>query len=180
MFINITRNSIILIGAFLSLISHVFALNPGDVSITMTTAPFYSVDSNNGCLNNPNAAYVGFQITNITGGTLTDLYVKLSDFTHSGFGLIGNQDSLQYIGTLTSGSSDIVYWYTGYPCHKDSAPVCTDMTITVSDANVGTVTAVQNMCTRASISANAGGLLLSQTVYSANIVGGLAVFRCRI
>lgn len=67
------------------------ALNPGAVSISMTTAPFYTVDSNDGCAKTPNAAYIGFSITNISGGTLTDLYVKLSDFTHGSFGLAGGR-----------------------------------------------------------------------------------------
>lgn len=82
---------------------------------------------------------------------------------------------MQYIGTLTNGSSDVVYWYTLYDCDKNNIPACTDMTVTVSDANAGVVTATQNMCTRSSISASAGGLLISQKIYSANTIGALSL-----
>jgi hypothetical protein len=92
-----------------------YALSPGAVSITMTTDPFLVLDSNSPCVQGPNAAYVGFRITNTSGGLLSNLQATLSGFTGA-FALTGGQPATQYIGQLAAAASDTLYWYITYPC----------------------------------------------------------------
>ena len=72
---------LLLIVGPLWLVPAAHAIAPGDVSIVMTTSPTFVSDSNN-CSggDGPHAAYVGFKVTNTSGGTLTNLQVSLGDF----------------------------------------------------------------------------------------------------
>lgn len=148
----------------------VAALGSGDVSITLVTGGELVSDSNNCFTQGPQAVYVGFRITNTSGGTLNHVQATLSGFV-SGFGLAGNQPATQTIGTLANGSSDTLYWYVYYPCYSAS-PHSNTLTVTVSDGagsavGTGTITSVSQ------ISANAGGLIESTTLGPGVVLGQL-------
>ncbi len=159
------------------------ALTASQFRIRMVTDPLLISDSN-GCSSGdgPQAAYVGFKIENISGGTLSNLSVNLGDFD-TGFSLAGGQAATQYIGTLAAGESDIVYWYVSYPCHtavdhEDTLTVTlTDGGATAAYAYSSAVahdpTTTENITTTIqsvnTISANAGGL------YQAAVLGPGAV-----
>jgi uncharacterized repeat protein (TIGR01451 family) len=144
-----------------------YALSPGAVSITMTTDPLLVVDSNSPCVQGPNAAYIGFRVTNTSGALLSNLQATLSGFTGA-FALTGGQVATQYIGQLAAGASDTVYWYITYPCVTGLSNI---LTVTVSDANPGTVSGTGTVTTDSSISANAGALVQSATVGAGAVVG---------
>ena len=170
----------LLIGAFFAFCcafaSPVFGVVPADVSITLTTGDSATdtqaliVDSNN-CAggDGPHAAYVGGVIANTSGGTLTDLSVVISDFdTAAGFDLEGGQAATQTVGSLDAGESINLYWYIKYPCTQ---PLTDTLTITVSDLTVDTVSSTVDVTTRSSISANAGGIVLTTVLGPGAIVG---------
>jgi uncharacterized repeat protein (TIGR01451 family) len=144
-----------------------YALSPGAVSITMTTDPFLVLDSNSPCVQGPNAAYVGFRVTNTSGALLSNLQATLSGFTGA-FALTGGQAAAQYIGQLAAGASDTVYWYITYPCTTGQSNI---LTVTVSDANPGTVSGTGTVTTNSTISANAGGQISAATVGAGAVVG---------
>ena len=125
------------------------------------------LDSNSPCVDGPNAAYVGYRITNTSGGTLTGVQATLGAAA-AGFGLTGGQVATQYVGTLAAGASKAVYWYVTYPCTIGSS---SDFTVTVSDDNPGTVSRTDNMSVSRAISANAGGLLSSITLGPNAVLG---------
>ena len=156
------------------------ALTGTDVTITLITGNSTTgvqelvLDSNSPCVQGPDAAYVGFQITNTSGGTLTGLSASLGDFdTAAGFNLTGGQAASQYIGTLDAGESRAVYWYTTYPCTDGLTDT---VTITVSDDNPGTVTDTADIVTTSSISASAGGQIQTATLGPGYVVGQVIVY----
>ncbi|MFN0189789.1 MAG: hypothetical protein ACKVQV_13895, partial [Bacteroidia bacterium] len=169
---------------FLLLTQSAFALSSSMITIERTTSPHLNDDSNLACNSNaaqsyqgPHAAYVGFKITNISGAPLSRVNVALSNFstTPSGYtpwGLSGGQANSQLIGTLAPGASDIVYFFVAYPCQTN---VICKTTITVSDINPGTVSQLFNFGTLSTISANAGGIYISQVTAGDNhVVGGIS------
>jgi uncharacterized repeat protein (TIGR01451 family) len=143
-----------------------FALSAGAVSITPVTDTLLVLDSNSPC-SGPRAAYIGFKVTNTSGGTLNNLEVTLSNFA-TGFALSGGQVAKQFIGTLANGASDAVYWYVSYPCVMNSI---NNFSVTVNDASPGAVSVNQKFYTTSSISAAAGGELASQTVTGVGTIG---------
>ena len=132
----------------------------------MVTDPLLVLDSNSPCTG-PQSAYVGFKVTNTSVATLNNLEVTLSNFGAS-FTLAGGQAAKQYIGTLAVGASDVVYWFISYPCTIGSSR---SLLATVNDANPGVVSASSTVTTNSSISANAGGLLTSQTISGSASIG---------
>lgn len=141
-------------------------MRPQAITITMTTDPLLVLDSNSPCVQGPNAAYVGFQITN-TGSSLTNLNVSLSGFA-SGFSLAGGQAANQYLGTLGPNASDTMYWYITYPCtigQSNSLTVSVFSGSTLLNSGSATVT------TNSSISANAGGLVNSTSIGAGAVIG---------
>ena len=161
------------------------ALTASQIQIRMMTDPLLVSDSN-GCSGGagPQAAYVGFKVTNTSGGTLTNLSVNLGGFV-SGFGLAGGQAATQYIGTLAVGEGDTAYWYISYPCHTAALHQDT-LTVTVSDGGQtaayaysnsaapdpstteNVTTTIQSVDT---ISANAGGLYQASTLGTGAVIG---------
>ncbi len=119
----------------------------------------------------PHAAYVAFQVTNTSGGTLTDLSGTLGDpSAFAGFAFAGGQPATILIGTLTAGQSRTFYWFIEYPCHT-AAVISANLTVTVSDSNPGTVALTNTVTAISSISANAGGVLLSSLLGPGFVVG---------
>ena len=119
----------------------------------------------------PHAAYVAFQVTNTSGGTLTDLSGTLGDpSAFAGFAFAGGQPATILIGTLTAGQSRTFYWFIEYPCHT-AAVISANLTVTVSDSNPGTVALTNTVTAISSISANAGGGLLSSLLGPGFVVG---------
>jgi uncharacterized repeat protein (TIGR01451 family) len=147
------------------------ALNPGAVTITNKSGTRFIVDSNSGC-SGPRAAYVAYTICNTTAGVLTNLSASLGGLA-SGFALSGGQPASQTIGTLTPGSCTTLFWYVSYPCVVNQT---TNVSVTVSDANPGTVSVSNNVTTRNSISSAAGGQLISITVGPGLILGSTTYF----
>ncbi|MBR9920910.1 MAG: HYR domain-containing protein [Bacteroidetes bacterium] len=152
--------------------SRMEALNPGDVSITMVTAPFFIADSNSPpAMDGPKAAYVGFEVCNTSGALLSDLFIEMTDITGTvpGFALVGGQAASQYVGTLQAGECQSYYWYVEFPYQfKDETG---SFEITVSDANPGVVSVTDDVLTRNSISANAGGQVVSTSLGPGIYVG---------
>ena len=169
----------ILLACFFAVLSptKLQALNPGDVSITMVTAPFFIADSNSPpSMDGPEAAYVGFEVCNTSGALLSDLYATLSSITGTvpGFALAGGQQASQYVGTLEIGECQTYYWYVSYPYElKDETGT---FEVTLNDANPGVVVASDDVFTRNSISANAGGQVLSTTLGPGIYVGEIFYF----
>ena len=161
---------------FFTLIAHSFviALNPADVSITRSTSPSFTTDSNTPCTAGPRAAYIGFKVTNISGAAISNLRISLGTFLPAGtFGLAGGQAASQYIGRLAAGASDIVYWYVTYPCVHNT--VCS-VTATVSDTSAGVKTLTTTVTTKSSISASAGGLINSNIWGSGAVIGQIIYY----
>ena len=126
-------------------------------------------DSNQCATDGPGGAYAGVKITNSTGSTLTDLQATLSGFdTANGFGFAGGQVATQFVGSLNAGESRSVYWYVTKPCTFDLTDT---LTVTLSDAGVGTSTYNFDIKTGSFISANAGGLITSSTLGPGAVVG---------
>ncbi|MBR9920909.1 MAG: HYR domain-containing protein, partial [Bacteroidetes bacterium] len=156
----------------LSLPEKAAALNPADVTITMTTAPFFIADSNSPpATDGPRTAYVGFEVCNVSGATLNDLTAEMSSITGTvpGFGLAGGQAASWFVGTLQAGECQTYYWFVEYPyLLKDEIGT---FEVTVSDLNPGVATGTGDVFTRSSISANAGGIVNSVTLGPGIYVG---------
>ncbi|MCB0619780.1 MAG: hypothetical protein KDC41_13935, partial [Saprospiraceae bacterium] len=153
------------------------ALGPTDVTISMTTAPFFISDSNSPPqMAGPKAAYIGFEICNTSGGVLTDLEATMSNITGTvpGFALAGGQAPTLYLGTLAPGECDVLYWYVEYPyLMKDETGT---FELTVSDADPGVVVDSEDVFTRNSISASAGGQVVGSTLGPGIFVGQVFYF----
>jgi uncharacterized repeat protein (TIGR01451 family) len=160
------------------LVSHpAYALSSGQVSVTMTTDSALVSDSN-ACSTGvgPRAVYVGFRVTNISGGTLNNLSVTLGGFT-TGFALNNGQVASQVIGSLANNASDVLYWHISYPCHTAS-PNSNQLSLTIADANSGTVTinSGTTVTSTSSISASAGGLISSATLGAGAVLGQIITY----
>jgi uncharacterized repeat protein (TIGR01451 family) len=155
-----------------------YALSSGQVSVTMTTDSSLVSDSN-ACSTGagPRAAYVGFRITNTSGGTLNNLSVTLEGFA-TGFALNNGQVANQVIGSLANNASDVLYWHISYPCHTASSK-SSQLSLTIADANTGTVTisgAGTTVTSTSSISASAGGLISSATLGAGAVLGQIITY----
>ncbi|MBR9922245.1 MAG: HYR domain-containing protein [Bacteroidetes bacterium] len=163
---------LLLITTFAFLPKKALALNPGDVSITMTTAPFFIADSNSPPqMQGPQRAYVGFEVCNTSGGTLMDVVAEMTSVTGTvpGFALSGGQNPIQTAGTMAAGECRTFYWFVEYPyLDKDETGT---FEITVSDSNPGTVSDSDDVVTRNSISANAGGIVINSVLGPGIFVG---------
>ncbi|HEU0013994.1 MAG TPA: DUF11 domain-containing protein [Longimicrobium sp.] len=141
---------------------------PG-VTVTMTSSPKLTLDSNNPCTDGPRSAYVHFRVTNTSGAALTNLKVVLSGFA-SGIVLAGSQPATQYIGGLAAGASRTVFWFVTYPCTFGNAAT---LTATVTDNTPGSTAGSGTVTTASMISANAGGILVSTNLGAGAVVGQL-------
>jgi fimbrial isopeptide formation D2 family protein len=123
-----------------------FQLRTGDSTTNVQSMP---IDSNNCAGSGPRAIYVGGVITNGGATTVNNIVATMS-------GVAGNfslgQGASQSVGSLGAGQSTGVYWFVKYGC------------------SVSTVTSTS------SISANAGGNVLSSTLGPGAVVGQTIYF----
>jgi uncharacterized repeat protein (TIGR01451 family) len=157
------------------------AISSGDVTFTMlsgdsaTNTQLLVVDNQETNCNGgtgPQAAYLGYRITNPAGGTggLTGLTATLSAFdTVAGFNLAGGQPATLSIGTLADGETIDLYWYVQYPCTR---PTSDTLTLTVTQG-VTNVTQNLTVTTQAMLTSNAGGNVVSNTLGPGAVLGQL-------
>jgi uncharacterized repeat protein (TIGR01451 family) len=137
-----------------------FQLRTGDSATNVQSMP---IDSNNCAGSGPRAMYVGGIITNTGGTTVTNVVATISGVTGN-FAL--GQGASQSVGSLSAGQSTGVYWHVDYGCSITT--VTSSIGITSSAA---TVTRTVGLSTKSSISANAGGNVLSSTLGPGAVVG---------
>lgn len=140
-----------------------FELRTGDSTTNVQSMP---IDSNNCANAGPRAMYVGGTVTNGSSATATGISATMSGLG-SGFFLTGGQAATQALGSLGPGESTGVYWFVGYGCIADAstAPVISFA------SDTGTLTRQVSLTARSSISANAGGNVLSSTLGPGAVVG---------
>ena len=140
---------------------------PPGVSVTMTSSPDLTLDSNQPCTAGPTAAYVAYRVTNTSGAPLTNLTATLSGFSN-GIVLSGGQAATQYVGALAAGASRVLYWFVSYPCTFGNAAT---LTVSVSDGTGGATAGSGTVRTYSMISAQAGGVLVSGVLGAGAVVG---------
>ncbi len=149
-------------------------LTAGQISITRTSDYLLAVDSNN-CTggDGPRAAYIAFRIDNTDSVALSNLEVTLSALdVAAGFDFLNSQAPTQYIGTLAPGASVYRYWAVLYACTQ---AVTDTVNISVSDG-AGAVSINENFTTNSSISAKAGGDVVTKALGPGAVVGQIIPF----
>lgn len=147
-----------------------FHLTTGDSGTNYQILP---VDSNKCPTQGPIAAYIGGVLTNTGSAALTGIEAELTGLSGS-FALTGTQTPIFSVGSLAAGDTAYVAWHITYPCDPSTkgnpGPTITP-TITITD-DVGNLS-VDNLTleSKKSISANAGGQVLSTTLGAGAIVG---------
>lgn len=139
-----------------------FQLRTGD---TNTNTQSMIIDSNSCPSQGPTSMYVGGIITNI-GSTATNISANLSGLNTNIY-LAGGQSATQMIGTLASGESIGVYWFTGYSCTENA----TANPSVIINSSLGSQSTGLTLTIRKAISANAGGNVASATLGPGAIVG---------
>lgn len=137
-----------------------FQLRTGDPGTNVQAMP---IDSNNCAASGPRTMYVGGVITNGGATTVSNIVATMS-------GVGGNfalgQAAAQSVGSLAAGQSTGVYWQIDYGCSVST------MTSTVSiTSSAASVSLTVGLKTISSISANAGGNVLSSTLGPGAVVG---------
>ena len=151
-----------------------FALSSGQANVSMSTAPFYILDSNTPCASGPRAAYIGIKVTNLSStDTLYNVNVKLDSIVgNSGFKFLGGTDSVTVIGQILPSSSRVAYFYMQYSCtHSLTA----NYFFKISNNQSGVLQFNSQVYTRSSISAGTGGQLVSQTLGFYDVLGSIIV-----
>lgn len=150
-----------------------YALTGAQVSVSRSSEPYFILDSNNPCADGPRAAYVGIQIRNISGAQLNKVTIKIANVTptakykYLGSGL----DSNRWIGRLNANDTGTAFFYIKYQCALDN-DTCY-LTFNINDSASGTVTFSTKVYTRNSISASAGGQLITHSFSTARNLGVL-------
>ena len=142
-----------------------FQLRTGDPATNVQSMP---IDSNNCAGSGPRAIYVGGIVTN-TGSTTVDNIVATISGVTGNFAL--GQSANQSVGSLGAGQSTGVYWFVKYGC--SAATVTSTIAITSTAAAVSRTVGLAAI---SSISANAGGNVLSSTLGPGAVVGQTIYF----
>ncbi|HET9640325.1 MAG TPA: hypothetical protein VFP12_14085 [Allosphingosinicella sp.] len=142
-----------------------FQLRTGDPVTNVQSMP---IDSNNCAGSGPRAMYVGGVITNTGATTVNNIVATISGVTGN-FAL--GQVAAQSVGSLGAGQSTGVYWHVDYGCSIST--VTSTIGVTSSAA---AVTRTVGLSTKSSISANAGGNVLSSTLGPGAVVGQTIYF----
>jgi uncharacterized repeat protein (TIGR01451 family) len=143
------------------------------VTMTAISDTLLVLDSNSPGVDGPAYAYYAVRVTNSSGAALNDIRATLS-LSNGAFALGGStpQRPEVYIGTLAAGASRTAYWFVAYPrVHAQT----TNATVSVTDASAQTATYVRRLVTYSSISANAGGKIVSVDL-AGNALGGISSF----
>lgn len=157
------------IAATLFLASPAAALSSGQASFTLTTGDNalsrqdLVIDSNKCPTEGPVAMHLGGMIANTSGAKLTDVTATLTGVT-----LAGGQPATLSIGSLAAGQSYFVAWFVAYSCTDGAVG---SATVTLGDANAGTVSRALTTRIRTAQSASAGGNVVSTTLGPGAIVG---------
>ena len=142
-----------------------FQLRTGDPVTNVQSMP---IDSNNCAAAGPRTMYVGGVITNTGATTVNNIVATMS-------GVTGNftlgQAPGQSVGSLAAGQSTGVYWQVDYGC----SVATTTSNITVA-SSAPSVSRNVGLSTVSSISANAGGNVLSSTLGPGAVVGQTIYF----
>jgi hypothetical protein len=168
------RQILIFLMTFLLTTVSVFALTDSLVTLKRTTAPFFILDSNTPCASGPRAAHIGIKIINKSAtDTLFGLQIRLDSIVgDSRFKLIGPADSSLNSGRLLPRDSSTTYFYVKYPCTKDLPAT---FYFKISDKRSGFVRFNTTVATRSSISANAGGDVISHKLAYHDALGTILV-----
>lgn len=142
-----------------------FQLRTGDSGTNVQSMP---IDSNNCAAAGPRTMYVGGVITNTGGATVNNIVATMSGVTGN-FAL--GQAAAQSVGSLAAGQSTGVYWQVDYGCSV--ATITSNIGIASSAASVSRNV---GLSTVSSISANAGGNVLSSTLGPGAVVGQTIYF----
>ncbi len=145
-----------------------FELRTGRSANNSQTMP---IDSNQCASSGPRAMYVGGVVTNTGAATVTNIVASLNGLGN-GFFLAGGQPQSQAVGALGVGQSTGVYWFVGYGC-IDQATNAPTVSITSSTAPAS---ANLSLIARSSLSANAGGNVLSSVLGPGAVVGQTIFF----
>lgn len=129
------------------------------------------IDSNQCPTRGPTAAYVGGVITNTGAATVNNIVATASGFNGNIY-LTGGQLAGQAIGSLGPGESIGVYWFVGYGC---TAGATATMTAAITSSN-GTQSNNVGLTIKTSLSANAGGNVLSAVLGPGAVVGQTVYF----
>ncbi|HEU0098840.1 MAG TPA: hypothetical protein VFQ67_08695 [Allosphingosinicella sp.] len=142
-----------------------FQLRTGDPATNVHSMP---IDSNNCTAAGPRAIYIGGVITNGGATTVNNIVATISGITGN-FSL--GQTPSQSVGSLGPGQSTGVYWFVRYGCSVST------VTSTISIASTAAaVSRSVGLSTISSISANAGGNVLSSTLGPGAVVGQTIYF----
>lgn len=142
-----------------------FQLRTGDPVTNVQSMP---IDSNNCTGSGPRSMYVGGVITNTGATTVNNIVATMSGVTGN-FAL--GQAAAQSVGSLGAGQSAGVYWHVDYGC-----------SVTTTTSNIGIASSAASisrnvgLSTVSSISANAGGNVLSSTLGPGAVVGQTIYF----
>ncbi|MDW3652302.1 MAG: T9SS type A sorting domain-containing protein [Bacteroidia bacterium] len=134
------------------------ALDPSDLSISLTSGPSLLVDNNKGCDEEPHAAYVSFEVCNNGSSDLSNVTARLEDFTNANFGLAAGQLADQTIGLLSAGDCKSIFWYIYYDCSSIGAS--SDLSIKLFEASGDTASLTETLTTVSTIDAGAGGTII--------------------
>jgi uncharacterized repeat protein (TIGR01451 family) len=137
-----------------------FQLRTGDSGTNVQSMP---IDSNNCAGSGPRAIYVGGLITNTGGSTVNNIVATMNGVTGN-FAL--GQSATQSVGSLGAGQSAGVYWHIDYGCSITTI----SSTIAVA-SSAAAISRTVGLSTISSISANAGGNVLSSTLGPGAVVG---------
>src|SRR5215470_7401293 len=77
--------------------------------------PYAVLDANNCATQGPRAMYIQVDVTNNSGGTLSNLTATFDGFSAAGFTLDTGESPTRYIGTLANGATFPLYYYINYP-----------------------------------------------------------------
>lgn len=78
-------------------------------TITRVSAPIVRIDT--GITPALTSAYVAYTVTNSTGATVDDLWIKLENFGGTVLGLATNENGVAHVGTIANGATAFVPFY---------------------------------------------------------------------
>ena len=79
-----------------------------NITVTRVSSPIFYIDVRSPAQLD---AYVAYSITNSTGSSINDLWVKLENFAGSVLSLSSTEDGIVHVGALANGVSKTVYFY---------------------------------------------------------------------
>jgi len=115
----------------------------------------------------PTAMYITGNVTNTSGGSISNMTVQMTNLT-AGFTFGGGQADTIQLGTMAAGDTQMVGWLIEYPC-TDGFTGTAD--IVIADIDPGTVQSTVDFTVREAKSANAGGNVITSVLGPGAVVG---------